>query len=90
VAINHVILHEVKRKGDGDPVIENYRADENNASGLAGALTDSLIDLFTHSTLNIGEFAVDGDANLIPAFEQTLQDHYEHLTCDDFVAMTTQ
>jgi nucleoid-associated protein len=89
MAINHVILHEVKREKDGEPVKVNLRTNENNASGLAGSLTDSLIELFTHSTLNIGEFAVDGDPALVPAFEQTLIKHYAHLTCDDFVAMTT-
>jgi nucleoid-associated protein len=88
VAINHVIIHEVKRDEDGGRVDENLREERNNAEGLAGSLTDDLISLFTHSTLNIGEFAVDGDSVLVPPFEQTLQAHYEHLTCDDFVAMT--
>lgn len=88
MAINHVIIHEVKRDADGDRVTENLRSAENNAAGLAGSLTDDLISLFTHSTLNIGEFAVDNDSELIPPFEQTLQAHYEHLTCNDFVAMT--
>ncbi len=32
--------------------------------GLAGTLTDDLISLFSHATLNIGEFAVDVDNQL--------------------------
>lgn len=88
MAINHVIIHEVKRYEDGGRVDENLRAEENDAAGLAGSLTDDLISLFTHSTLNIGEFAVDGDSALIPPFEQTLEANYDHLFCDDFVSMT--
>ncbi|MDN4504064.1 nucleoid-associated protein [Alteromonadaceae bacterium BrNp21-10] len=89
MAINHVILHEVKREKDGERVKVNLRKKENNALGLAGSLTDSLIELFTHSTLNIGEFAVDGDPTIDPAFEQTLAEHYDDLECSDFIVMTT-
>ncbi|WP_110457411.1 nucleoid-associated protein [Shewanella algidipiscicola] len=88
MAINHVIIHEVKRDEDGEAVSENLRSTENNAVGLAGSLTDSLITLFSHSTLNIGEFAVDGDNSLIPPFEQGIKNHYQNLNCRDFVEMT--
>jgi nucleoid-associated protein len=88
MGINHVIIHEVKREKDGEVVVENLRETENNAAGLAGKLTDSLISLFTYSTLNIGEFAVDGDIEQSPAFEQKLAEYYDHLTCSNFVSMT--
>ena len=83
MSINYVIIHEVKRIEDGGEVTENLRATVNNPNGLAGDLTDSLISLFSHSTLNIGEFAVDGDNAAEPPFEQTLKNHYDHLTCDN-------
>ena len=46
MAINHVIIHEVKRDVDGGQVDENLREETNNAAGLAGSLTDDLISLF--------------------------------------------
>jgi nucleoid-associated protein len=88
VTINHVIIHEIKRNEETGRVVENLRATVNDANGLAGTLTDDLISLFSYATLNIGEFAVDGDNQLIPPFEQTLSNHYANLTCDDFVVMT--
>ncbi|HIF6163767.1 TPA: nucleoid-associated protein [Vibrio parahaemolyticus] len=73
MAIKNVILHEVTRHNDGDPVVVNLRNEENSIDGLGNDLTVKLIDLFSQSTLNIGEFGVDGDPSLEPAFEQQLK-----------------
>lgn len=73
MAIKNVILHEVTREKDGEPVVKNLRDEENSISGLGIKLTEQLIELFSQSTLNIGEFGVDGDATLEPAFEQQLK-----------------
>ena len=73
MAIKNVILHEVTRDKDGDPVVKNLRDEENSTDGLGSKLTEQLIELFSQSTLNIGEFGVDGDASLEPAFEQQLK-----------------
>ncbi|HHX8443008.1 TPA: nucleoid-associated protein [Vibrio diabolicus] len=73
MAIKNVILHEVTRDEDGDPVVTNLRDEENSTDGLGSKLTEQLIDLFSQATLNIGEFGVDGDSSLEPAFEQQLK-----------------
>ncbi|MBT2916815.1 nucleoid-associated protein, partial [Vibrio anguillarum] len=73
MAIKNVILHEVTRKNDGDPVVTNLRDEENSIEGLGSKLTEQLMELFSQSTLNIGEFGVDGDSTLEPAFEQQLK-----------------
>ncbi|MCG9556027.1 nucleoid-associated protein [Vibrio kanaloae] len=73
MAIKNVILHEVTRDKDGDPVVKNLRDEENSTEGLGSKLTEQLIELFSQSTLNIGEFGVDGDPTLEPAFEQHLK-----------------
>ncbi|EGR0524645.1 TPA: nucleoid-associated protein [Vibrio cholerae] len=73
MAIKNVILHEVTRNNDGDPVVRNLRDEENSIEGLGSKLTEQLIELFSQSTLNIGEFGVDGDTTLEPAFEQQLK-----------------
>ncbi|MFA1571911.1 nucleoid-associated protein [Vibrio tasmaniensis 1F-187] len=73
MAIKNVILHEVTRDKDGAPVVTNLRDEENSTEGLGSKLTEQLIELFSQSTLNIGEFGVDGDPTLEPAFEQQLK-----------------
>ncbi|CAH1526368.1 Nucleoid-associated protein [Vibrio owensii] len=73
MAIKNVILHEVTREKDGDLVVKNLRDEENSTEGLGSKLTEQLIELFSQSTLNIGEFGVDGDETLEPAFEQQLK-----------------
>ncbi|MGL6336205.1 nucleoid-associated protein [Aeromonas jandaei] len=73
MAIKNVILHEVTRNKDGDLVVKNLRDEENSIDGLGEKLTEQLIDLFSQATLNVGEFGVDGDATLEPAFEQQLK-----------------
>ncbi|MCG7491604.1 nucleoid-associated protein [Vibrio sp. Of14-4] len=73
MAIKNVILHEVTRDNDGAPVVTNLRDEENSTEGLGSKLTEQLIELFSQSTLNIGEFGADGDPTLEPAFEQQLK-----------------
>ncbi|MGL6003070.1 MAG: nucleoid-associated protein [Plesiomonas sp.] len=73
MTIKNVILHEVTRNNDGDPVVRNLRDEENSIEGLGSKLTEQLSELFSQSTLNIGEFGVDGDSTLEPAFEQQLK-----------------
>lgn len=73
MAIKNVILHEVTREKDGSRVVKNLRKEENSTEGLGEKLTEQLIELFSQATLNIGEFGVDGDSTLEPAFEQQLK-----------------
>ncbi len=54
-------------------LLKNLRDEENSTEGLGSKLTEQLIELFSQSTLNIGEFGVDGDPTLEPAFEQHLK-----------------
>jgi hypothetical protein len=42
MAIKHVIIHQVKRDKDGEPVTSNLRGDENSTAGLTQKLTDDL------------------------------------------------
>ncbi|WP_417883587.1 nucleoid-associated protein [Vibrio rumoiensis] len=90
MAINHVILHEVKRKKDGEHATKNLRKKENNVQGLGAELTDQLMELFSMANLNIGEFGLNNDPDLEPAFEQKLNQFYKpkKLECRDFVEMT--
>lgn len=87
MAITNVILHEVTRDKDGDPVVKNLRDEENSTVGLGSKLTEQLIELFSQSSLNIGEFGVDGDSDLEPAFEQQLK--RLHSNEKSFVETTT-
>ncbi|MCD9530014.1 nucleoid-associated protein [Photobacterium carnosum] len=73
MAIKNVILHEVTRDKDGEPVIKNLRDEENSLAGFGEKLTEQLIELFSQATLNMGEFGVDNDSTLEPAFEQQLK-----------------
>jgi nucleoid-associated protein len=89
MSIKHVIIHVVKRDKDGEKLEKQLRETENNLEGLTKTLTDDLIGLFSSTSLNIGEFGVDGDNELIPPFEKTLNKYYQkNLQCNDFVEMT--
>lgn len=90
MAINHVILHEVKRDNDGEHATKNLRTEENNVQGLGQKLTDQLMGLFAMANLNIGEFGLNNDVTLEPAFEQKINQYYElkKLECCSFVEMT--
>jgi nucleoid-associated protein len=89
MSIKHVIIHVVKRDKDGDKLEKQLRDTENSIKGLTEKLTNDLIELFSSTSLNIGEFGVDGDNELIPPFEKTLNKYYQKsTTCNDFVQMT--
>ena len=34
MGIQHIIIHEVRRMKDGDPLIVNYKGEENDLSNL--------------------------------------------------------
>jgi nucleoid-associated protein len=88
MAIKRAIIHEVRREEDGGAITKNLREEENSVSGMNAKLTQDLIDLFP-SSLNFGEFGVDGDAAIQPPFEQELIRFYDdELKCSDFVTMT--
>ena len=88
--INHLILHEVARRKDGENFKKNLRNEENSLTGITAEFAESLGDLFTKSNLNIGQFAVDGDPTIQPFFEQFLLENYSKtdLICKDFVKLT--
>ncbi|MDO6488252.1 nucleoid-associated protein [Colwellia sp. 6_MG-2023] len=89
MSIKHVIIHVVKRDKDGEKLEKQLRDTENSTAGLTEKLTEDLITLFSSTSLNIGEFGVDGDNTAIPVFEQKLDKYYDQaFTCSDFVQMT--
>ncbi|MEB5475952.1 nucleoid-associated protein [Acinetobacter pollinis] len=89
--INNIIIHEVRRTKDNNSLIENYKAEENDLSTLEDELKNNLLELFIRSNLNFGEFALDNNPKLIPAFEQTLSKHFNaDNECLTFVEMTIE
>lgn len=88
--INHLILHEVARRKDGESFSRNLRKEENSLTGITTEFAESLGNLFTKSNLNIGQFGVDGESDVQPFFEQFLLKYYSlpSLKCDDFVKLT--
>ncbi|AZB97918.1 hypothetical protein DKE48_001295 [Acinetobacter nosocomialis] len=76
MGIQNIIIHEVRRIKDGDPLIVNYKSEENDLSTLEDELKNNLLELFIKSNLNFGEFALDGNPELDPAFEQTLRKYF--------------
>ena len=69
MAIKHVIIHVVKRDKDGERLSKQLRNNENSTQGMTAQLTDGLLELFSNAHLNIGEFGVDGDNEVEPAFD---------------------
>ncbi|MGP2454745.1 nucleoid-associated protein [Acinetobacter baumannii] len=91
MGIQKIIIHEVRRIKDGSPLITNYKDQENDLSTLEEELRQNLLELFTKSNLNYGEFALDGNPDLEPAFEQTLKKYFTPTNeCSDFVEMTIE
>lgn len=91
MAIKHVIIHVVKRDKDGERLSKQLRNNENSTEGMTAQLTDGLLELFSNAHLNIGEFGVDGDNEVEPAFEQKLKKYYDdECKCSDFVGMTKE
>jgi nucleoid-associated protein len=91
MGIQNIIIHEVRRTKDGAPLITNYKFTENDLSSLEEELKDNLLELFIKSNLNFGEFALDGNTELDPAFEQTLRKYFDSKNeCSNFVEMTIE
>ena len=91
MAIKHVIIHVVKRDNDGERLSKKLRENENSTQGMAAQLTDGLLELFSNAHLNIGEFGVDGDNTVEPAFEQKLNRYYDdNCNCSNFVDLTKE
>lgn len=90
MSIQHLIIHEVQRDENGAIVKKHLREKENSTEGIGNDLTSALITLFSNSSLNIGEFGVDGDKHVKPPFEQYLEKNYnlDKLECLDFVSLT--
>lgn len=96
MGIRHIIIHEVRRakaaaEGQEDTIISKIKDEENDVSKLDTDLAIGLLKLFTKASLYVGEFALNGDTNAEPAFEQKLIAFYdEKPVCSDFVEMTNQ
>jgi len=91
MAIKNVIIHQVRRDKDGERLTKSLRDEENPLEKFTAKLTDELLDLFSSANLNIGEFGVDGDTGIEPAFEQKLKCYYNNeLKCTDFVGLTKE
>jgi nucleoid-associated protein len=91
MAIQHIAIHIVKRKENGDDLFIKIRPEENPLSGLSGELADQLLNLFNEANLNKGEFGVGGDDTVQPVLEQKLNDYYSNeLVINDFIGLTQE
>jgi nucleoid-associated protein len=95
MAVKHVIIHVVMRNEKTGALEKNLRATENkmasnekDSTGVTAELANSLIDLFGSSSLNVGEFGINSNNELIPPFEQALKKYYTDDVCSDFVKLT--
>jgi nucleoid-associated protein len=96
MTIKHVIIHVVMRDESTGVLHKQLRTEENKikssektSEALAEKLTNDLRNLFGTASLSIGEFGMNGNNTLKPAFEQTLETFYETAeTCSDFVQLT--
>ena len=94
MAIEHVIIHVIRREKDGDPLFKNLRKVESNGHALE--ISEQLIDLFGSASLGVGEFGVNGDTDVEPSFEQKLKLYYSKnqatggMECNDFVGLTQE
>jgi nucleoid-associated protein len=89
MAIKEVIIQVVKRKKTGDSITTNLRDKSNKVEKLTTKLTDDLLELFSSSSLQHGEFGVDGDITVLPVFEQTINKYFDsHLACSDFAGFS--
>jgi len=89
MAIKEVIIQVVKRKKTGATVTMNLRDDVNKVEKLSTKLTDDLLELFTSSSLQHGEFGASGDTTAIPVFEQKINIYFDsNLECNDFAGFS--
>ncbi len=102
MSIQHIITHEIRRaksyktddsnsENSEDNIISKIKDKENDISKLDADLKVDLIQLFTKASLYVGEFAVNDDPDIEPAFEQKLKNFYVGSTsCKDFVQLTIE
>lgn len=89
MAIKHVIVHQVRRDNTGDKLTIQLRDKENSLDGLAGKLSEDLLELFSSASLSIGEFQVLDDKEAQPVFEQKLNKFYDNKdNCANFPELT--
>lgn len=105
MSIQHIITHEIRRvkskkvgneeiindENIEDKIISRIKDKGNDISKLDDELKIDLIRLFTRASLYVGEFAVNDDPNVEPAFEQKLKFFYNNTSsCSDFVQLTIE
>ncbi|MFW6559694.1 nucleoid-associated protein [Acinetobacter baumannii] len=102
MSIQHIITHEIRRaktykaeeandENLEDDIVSKIKDKENDVSKLDADLKVDLIQLFTKASLYVGEFAVNDDPNVEPAFEQKLKCFYiNNTSCSDFVQLTIE
>ncbi|WP_335956721.1 nucleoid-associated protein [Acinetobacter bereziniae] len=104
MSIQHIITHEIRRvkklnddqaisndDNSVDNIVSKIKEKENDISKLEPELKVELIQLFTRASLYVGEFAVNDDPNVEPAFEQKLKNFYvNNSVCSDFTQLTIE
>jgi nucleoid-associated protein len=94
MSIQHIIVHEIRRvkedKKSTEILISKIKDTENDLSSLSGELAESLLKLFSKSSLIVGQFSIGKDVDKKPAFEQGLDNFYSGDNCLDFVEMTRE
>lgn len=91
MAIQHIVIHIIKRNENGDDLFIKLRDVVNPLAGLSVDLADQLLNLFDEASLHKGEFGVDGDNTVQPLFEQKLNSYYtEGLEVANFIGLTKE
>lgn len=89
MSIKEVIIQVVKREKTGELVTTNLRDKVNKVEKLTTKLTTDLLELFSSSTLQHGEFGVGGDTTALPVFEQNINKYFDsNLECSDFASFS--
>ena len=89
--IKHIAIHVVQREKDGEDLKIKLRSTLNTVSGQTEKLSKDLASLFSTATMNIGEFALDGDADNKPPFEIFLEKFYDSAgQCTDFLSLSKE
>ena len=94
MSIQHIIVHEIRRvkedKKSTETLVVKIKDTENDLSSLSGELAESLLKLFSKSSLIVGQFSIGKDEEKKPAFEQGLDNFYSGENCLDFLEMTRE
>lgn len=92
MGIQHIIVHEIRRvkkdKKSTEKLITKIKDAENDLSTLSDDLAEQLLQLFSRSSLMVGQFSIGDDTKKKPAFEQELNNFYIDENCQNFVEMT--